>query len=162
SVATVDAADKVLAYRNWLGLMKGDLTETVVKGKDAFERRLAADRDYLSPRGERFTRPGRSLMMVRDVGHLMTNPAILDRDGREVPEGIMDAVMTTLAALHDIGPAGRKVNSRAGSMYIVKPKMHGPEEVAFADELFGRVESLFGLKPNTLKMGIMDEERRTT
>ncbi len=166
SVAVVDADDKVTAYSNWLGILKGTLTETVQKGSSSFVRTLNADRIYKKPGGGKRVLHGRSLMFVRNVGHLMTNPAILFGDkGQEIPEGIMDAVITVTIALHDLQRQKQKGvirNSRTGSVYIVKPKMHGPTEVAFACELFSRVEALLGLPANTVKLGIMDEERRTS
>ncbi|MET0748312.1 MAG: malate synthase G, partial [Rhizobium sp.] len=162
SIAAVDAEDKTAVYRNWLGLMRGDLTEDLEKNGRTFTRRLNPDVSYLAPDGSSVVIHARSLMLIRNVGHLMTNPAILDRHGEEVPEGIMDAMITALIALYDIGPNGRHQNSRQDSMYIVKPKMHGPEEVAFAVEIFSRVEDVLGMPRNTIKMGIMDEERRTT
>ena len=162
SVAAVDGADKTVVYRNWLGLMKGDLKETFIKNDQEMTRELTQDRVYKSPQGNEFILPGRSTMLVRNVGHLMTNPAVIDANGNEVPEGILDAMFTICIAKHDLNGNSKFKNSKTGSVYIVKPKMHGPEEVNFTCDLFAAVEKALNLEPLTVKVGIMDEERRTT
>ncbi|MFT6605056.1 MAG: malate synthase [Halocynthiibacter sp.] len=162
SVAAVDAEDKVLAYSNWLGLMRGDLEESLEKGGKTITRKLHPDQEFRTAKGVKLSVKGRALMLVRNVGHLMTNPAILDENGAEIGEGLMDAMITTLCAMHDLQKTSGARNSSHGSVYVVKPKMHGPAEVAFADEIFTRVEAVLGLPANTVKLGIMDEERRTS
>ncbi len=162
SIAAVDAEDKLAAYRNWLGVIRGDLADTFEKGGKIMTRTLAADRTWTAASGATFTLPGRALLFVRNVGHLMTNPAILLADGGEVPEGIMDAVITSAISAQDVAGLGKYRNSKTGSIYIVKPKMHGPEECAFTNDLFDAVEDLLGLPRHTVKVGVMDEERRTS
>jgi malate synthase len=162
SIAAVDAEDKIVAYRNWLGVIRGDLTDTFEKGGQTLTRALAGDREWAGADGANIALPGRSLLFVRNVGHLMTNPAILLPDGSEIPEGIMDAVITSAISAQDVAGLGKYGNSRTGSIYIVKPKMHGPEECGFTNDLFNAVEDLLGLKRHTVKVGVMDEERRTS
>ncbi len=161
-MAAVDAVDKVVAYSNWLGLIQGDLAEVLHKGGKTITRALNADRQYTAAAGGTLTLPGRSLLFVRNVGHLMTNPAVILADGHEIPEGILDGIVTVLISSHDVAGRTRYRNSKTGSIYIVKPKMHGPEEVQFACDLFAAIEDLVRLPRNTIKIGIMDEERRTT
>lgn len=162
SVAAVDGADKTITYRNWLGLLRGDLTEEVTKNGATFTRTMNPDRVFTGPDGHVVQLPGRATMLVRNVGHLMTTPAVLDADGKEAPEGLLDAMMTALGAVHDLNKGTVEGNSRTGSVYVVKPKMHGPDEVAFSDAVFAEVEDVLGLERNTIKIGVMDEERRTT
>ncbi len=162
SVAAIDGADKTVTYRNWLGLLRGDLTEEVTKNGETFTRSMNPDRTFVAPDGQALRLPGRATMLVRNVGHLMTTPAVLDAEGNQAPEGLLDAMLTALGAVHDLRKGSGDRNSRSGSIYVVKPKMHGPEEVAFANSVFAEVENVLDLERNSIKIGVMDEERRTT